>query len=72
MITTTENVRPVGRVMDRADILWGVSVIAAFIGRTETSTYYLLNTGAIPARKIKGRWTASRRTLQAFFDGATQ
>lgn len=45
------------------DIIWEASNIAAVIGRTERQTVHMLSTGALPARKIGGRWVASRRKL---------
>lgn len=47
------------------DIVWEVENIAKFIGRTSRQTYHLLETGALPARKIGGRWVASRKKLLA-------
>lgn len=45
------------------DIVWEVGSIAKIIGRSERQTFYLLQSGQIPARKIGGRWVASRRKL---------
>ncbi len=48
-------------------LLWGVSAIAGHIGLTERQTHYLLETGAIPAGKVRRRWCASRPTLTKHF-----
>lgn len=45
------------------DIVWEVAEIAKVVGRSERQTFHLLNTGALPARKVGGRWVASRRKL---------
>lgn len=45
------------------DIIWEASNIAAVIGRTERQTVHMLATGSLPAKKIGGRWVASRRKL---------
>ncbi|TBC78010.1 MerR family transcriptional regulator [Rhizobium ruizarguesonis] len=49
------------------DLLWGAEQIAAVIGRTTRATYFLLENGEIPARKVYGRWVADRATLHRFF-----
>ena len=45
------------------DIIWEVRNIADLIGRSERQTFYLLASGQLPAKKIGGRWVASRRKL---------
>lgn len=45
------------------DIVWEVGNIAAVIGRSERQTFYLLNSGSLPGKKVGGRWVASRRKL---------
>jgi hypothetical protein len=52
---------------DGMDLLWGTSAIAKAIERTDRQTLHLLETQAIPARKVGGRWCASRRGLLVFF-----
>jgi len=50
------------------DILWGVKAISAFIGRTERSTFHLLERGHIPAaRKVGGKWCVRRSALAEWF-----
>jgi hypothetical protein len=49
------------------DLIWEVSQIAKVIGRTERQTFRLLETGQLPAKKIGGRWVASRAKLIAHF-----
>jgi hypothetical protein len=38
--------------------IWGAEKIARVIGRTKTSTYYLLESGALngAVKKVNGRW----------------
>lgn len=51
-------------------LIWGIAGIAAFIERTDRQTEIALNKGELPARKINGRWVASRRKLIEHFEGA--
>jgi hypothetical protein len=50
-----------------SDIVWSAREIARAINRGERATFRLLETGALPARKVAGRWcanvTALRRAL---------
>jgi hypothetical protein len=45
------------------DVLWGAVEIGRAIGRAEKATFNLLEAGYLPARKIGGRWCASRQKL---------
>jgi hypothetical protein len=45
------------------DIVWGAAAIAAVIRRNERQTFYMLETGALPAKKIGKQWVASRQKL---------
>lgn len=51
------------------DLLWGAEAIAAEIKRSRAATFHLLDAGALPAKKVGGRWCASRRRLLAFLTG---
>jgi hypothetical protein len=58
-------------VSDKSDFAWGATEIAKLIGRDPRQTHYLLNHGQIAcARKVGGRWMASRSALLREF-GAT-
>ena len=46
------------------DPIWGAKAIGEEIGRSPRSTFYLLESGAIPARKVGTLWVASRRELR--------
>lgn len=59
----TENARTEKTI----DLIWGADEIAKVIGRSSRVTFHLLSTGAIPARKIGGRWVIERSKLIAFF-----
>ncbi|TBG20636.1 DNA-binding protein [Rhizobium johnstonii] len=48
------------------DLVWGISAIARVIGRTDRQTYHMLDTGALPAKRVGGRWVASRKKLLSF------
>jgi len=45
------------------DIIWGITDIAAMIGRNERQAYWMLERGYLPARKVGGKWVASRKKL---------
>ena len=45
------------------DIVWGAEAIAAVIRVTQRRAFYLLENGSLPAKKLGGRWVASRRKL---------
>lgn len=49
------------------DLIWGASAIAAEIKRTPRQTFYLLQTGKIPARKLGATWVANREVLRRYF-----
>ncbi len=49
--------------------LWGAKAIAEEICRSEQQTYYLLETGKLPARKVGASWVATRRRLRDFLAG---
>jgi hypothetical protein len=52
------------------DLLWGTKAISDEIARSPRQTHYLLENSRLPARKIGGRWCASRAALRAFFANA--
>ncbi len=56
----------------QADLAWGVDEIAKAIGRTERATFHLLAKGQLPARKVGGRWVASRRKLLSYILGEAE
>jgi hypothetical protein len=51
------------------DLLWGVRPISEEINRSERQTFHLLENGRLPAKKIGGRWCASRIGLRRHFAG---
>mgnify|MGYP007051651346 CR=1 FL=1 len=58
-----ENISAPSVAPSTEDIVWEVAEIAKVIGRSERQTFYLLNTGRLPGKKIGGRWVASKRKL---------
>ena len=50
---------------ETSDIVWSATAIAAVIRRSERQTFYLLENGALPAKRVGGRWVASRKKLLA-------
>jgi hypothetical protein len=53
----------VGENDEVLDLVWGCAAIAAVIRRSERSVFHLLENGLLPAKKVGGRWVASRRKL---------
>jgi hypothetical protein len=49
------------------DLVWGAKSIADEIGVGHRKAFYLLERGAIPARKVRSRWVAERSKLREFF-----
>src|SRR5262249_9443130 len=47
----------------RSDLIWGCAAIAKAIGRGERATFHLLERQLLPAKRIGGRWCASKRKL---------
>jgi len=51
---------------DRADLLYGVPEIAAFMGRTPNTIYYLARSEDFPTFKIGGKVCARRSSINAW------
>lgn len=49
------------------DLVWGAEAIAKELKRNKRVTYYLLESGAIPAKKAGKQWVISRRKLREIF-----
>lgn len=49
------------------DIIWGCDAIAREINRSRRQTFYLLETGRIPAQRVGRLWCASRQALRRHF-----
>ena len=47
------------------DIVWGAEAIAAVIRVNQRRAFHLLENGALLAKKVGGRWVASRKKLLA-------
>lgn len=54
---------------DALALIWGISNIAKFIGRTDRQTYEALVKHELPARQVNGRWVASATSLRKHFEG---
>ncbi|MDV4183290.1 DNA-binding protein [Rhizobium brockwellii] len=54
-------------VDDKLNLVWGAEEIAKLIGRSKRATFYMLDSGELPAKKVGGRWVAERGKLVAFF-----
>lgn len=51
---------------DVPQVLWGAEEIGKVVNRTRRQTFALLEAGLLPARKVGGRWMATRANLIAF------
>jgi hypothetical protein len=49
------------------ELIWGADEIAKAIGRSRRSTFHMLDSGQLPAKKVGGRWVAERGRLVNFF-----
>ncbi len=59
---------PTDRV-ERGTFCWGAEAIAEAIERRVRKTYWLLENGQLPARKVGRHWVASRERLIAYCSG---
>jgi len=48
------------------DVLWGAEAIAAYINRDVRPTYYGLQEGHLPGRKVGRIWTSSKTALRRY------
>ncbi len=51
------------------DLIWGAEAIGREINASRRRTFYLLQQGLIPAKKVGESWVASRTTLRCYFLG---
>lgn len=51
------------------DLVWGARAIAQEIGRGERQTFYMLERGELPAKKVCGRWVGSKAKLRTHLAG---
>ena len=47
-----------------SEFIWGARAIGEFIGKKPRPTFYLLQSGKLPARKEGDCWVASREALR--------
>ena len=52
---------------DKLDLIWGAEAIALAISVPVRRAFYLLETGALPAKKVGGRWVVERSKLHDHF-----
>ena len=48
---------------NRNDLVWGARAIGSVINRETRQTFGLLESKQLPAKKVGGRWVASRQRL---------
>jgi hypothetical protein len=53
---------------ENLDLIWGAEKIAVALGVPTRKASYLLECGRLPAKKVGGRWVASRAKLRSFFE----
>jgi len=49
------------------DLIWGAKNIGEAVNLEPRKAFHALETGAIPAKKVGGRWVADRESLRLFF-----
>lgn len=49
------------------DIIWGAKAIAEALNLTNRQAFYMLERGALPVKKVGGKWCADRDELRKFF-----
>ena len=49
--------------------LWGAKAIGEAIGKNSRQTFWLLQNGRLPARKVGALWVSERSTLLTFLKG---
>jgi hypothetical protein len=49
--------------------IWGAKAIAMEVNRKLRQTFYMLESGELPAKKVGGRWVTTRRRLLEKFNG---
>jgi hypothetical protein len=56
--------------LDHLDLVWGAEEIGKAIKLSSRQAFHLLERGKLPAKKVGGRWVASRQKLIEFFVSA--
>ena len=56
---------------DEDALVWGAEQIGEVIGKPARAAFYLLERGFLPAKKVGGRWVASRQKLLEAVIGET-
>lgn len=65
---TASSVQSAGQKEDGSlDLIWGATAIAKAIKAPRRKTFYLLEKGMIPAKKIGAQWVTTRSELINFF-----
>ena len=57
---------------EQIEAVWGAVEIGNVIGTPLRKTFYLLERGLVPARKVGGVWQSTRGELRDFLLGVTQ
>nr|WP_085043836.1 hypothetical protein [Ensifer aridi] len=60
-------VHEIDKASSSIELIWGAAEIAKVIGRSQRSTFHMLDSGELPAKKVGGRWVAERGQLLRFF-----
>ena len=51
----------------KLELVWGAANIGQVVNLNTRQTFHALETGAIPAKKVGGKWVAERGNLREFF-----
>lgn len=57
---------------DRFEAVWGADGIGKEIKRSTRQTFYLLESGVLPARKVRGQWQTTKGELRDFLLGVAK
>ena len=53
----------------KMNVIWGARAIGKAINKNERQAFHLLETRAIPGKKIGGQWTAEENELREVWRG---
>ena len=54
------------------DLIWGAAAIGAVINKSKRATYWMLENGFLPAKKVGGQYCSTRKKLRDYCAGDAQ
>ncbi|MCH4560312.1 DNA-binding protein [Mesorhizobium jarvisii] len=49
------------------DLVWGAAAIGRELNLSERQTYYVLEKGLLPGKKVGAQWVTSRHAIRTYF-----